>query len=128
MNGGTVVTRPQGEDDFRILRNFMYKGQFSATPDAQGKYHLLAPNYAADPRTLTYYNINSFIDLNNIYGGLDKTAAYEEYTCTLFKKNDDYKYFTGDKSASIPLEKTGVRYVTNRIQSVITDSNAIHQP
>ncbi len=114
----TAPVRPQGEDDFRILSNFMYKGEYSGAGTSASPYVLGVPQKEGS------YWIDSFIDLNNIYGGLKEeqtigTVTADVYTCPLFKNNADYLYFTGDKSATTKEEVTGVRYVTNRIQTLL---------
>ncbi|MCQ2957024.1 MAG: hypothetical protein MJ233_04275 [Mycoplasmoidaceae bacterium] len=75
---------PAGEDDARILKNFFFQ-----------------------PTKPTY--ITSFIDLNNVYGGLNGTGTV--YHCPLFKSDSSYKFFYGDSE-----NESGVRYITNSVQ------------
>ena len=83
---------PIDNDDFRLLSCFFY------TPDTW----------------TTTTTINSFIDLNDLYGNAG-TNIETDYHCPIFKRNDDYTFLYGDMNKTAA-GRNGVRYVTNHFE------------
>lgn len=63
-------------------------------------------------------NIQSRLDLNDVYGGLDDNdtptdPTDDTYHCPIFRSDSSFKFFYGDE------QNNGVRYITNNIQAIL---------